>query len=610
MARYLHWISLLAPILFVWVLLSPTAAGDVFVEEPADASIIIGQPASFKCRVRPELVQQTSPPDNNVVWYQIKSGSGVGAEAITHADEGRFFVVGLHANGVFDLYVNYTKSSDKDTSYLCVFNKTASRHAYLNLLPENWMPTCLSFPNTASVHVMVGEEIEIICASSGDARTELMWQRNGAVIEGMRTTSGDAVSLTYKEEVSNDESLMFTCSASLVGKQGSEICTIGPIQVLGKPDSIGSYIPYIIVGLLSVVVSMLFLTLLVVVFRHRQCRMCHREPPEPQTVLDMSQLQAGGPPPFFPIHGDDDDDDASDDGIGRSPPPDLIPTTVPATTTVSGNSKKPKSNTPKRAQTAKPQRSRQQEQQPRNRPGPGVARSQTTRARPSPQPQPAHPPLRRTSSNTTLQENIDEREKDKTVTGKTKLTMTNFVRSSNNKAATSQKQPKGPRQSRPSQSKARESGGRRRAKQPDNGGQSQKQLNIGTKPSTSNDAGLSTNDISLDIDLTSPDDPNARNLNDLSDNTIVRDSASPSLPGRQSLYRHNPGLTPRPVSQELNNPEEVGHLQTKPSNTGASGSNSASASASRAGPAPRSDKIIYAELDFKKSVGLNILPDV
>ena len=603
MAQHIHWLTLLARLLFAWVLFSLADAGDVFVEEPADASIIIGQPVSFKCRVRPELVQETSPPDNNVIWYQIKSGSGVGAEEITHADEGRFFVVGLQANGVFDLYVNYTKASDQDTSYLCVFNKTASRHAYLNLLPENWKPTCLSFPNTAAVHVMVGEEIEIICASSGDARTELMWQRNGAVIEGMRTASGDAVSLTYKEEVSDDEGLMFTCSATLVGKQDSEICTIGPIQVLGKPNPIGPYIPYIIVGLLSVVVSLLFLTLLVVIFRHRQCRMCHREPPEPQTVLDMSQLQAGGPPPFFPIHGDDDDDDASDDGIGRSPPPDLIPT-VPAIN-VSGNSKKPKSKPPKRAQTAKPQRSRQQEQQPRNRPGPGVARSQTTRARPS-QPQPAHPPLRRTSSNTTLQENIDEREKDKTVTGKTKLTMTNYVRSSNNRAATSQKQPKGPKQSRPSQSKAKESGGRRRTKQPDKDSQSQKQLNVGTTPSTSNDTGLSTNDISLDIDLASPGDPNAPNLNDLSDNTVVRDSTSPVLSGRQSVYRHNPGLTPRPVSQELNNPEEVG--QYNAGIAGASGSNSASAS-STAAPATTSDKIIYAELDFKKSVGLNILPD-
>ena len=630
-------LSHLCALLLLLLLTYAANASEVFLEEPADISVIIGSPVFFQCRINEAVLLQL--PSKVASWYRIK---GSQAEEIHSGLEDRIFVDGSPSMGIFDLRLDYTSAADAGTMYICSFNETASRTASLNVLPESWKPTCLIYPTT---EVRVGEIIEVICTSDGDSRTELLWQKNNIILEGtVKTVSGKAVSLSYSETQNeqNDVSSLYTCIASLNDMVQSEVCTVGPIQVIGKPSKTGAYIPYIIVGLLSVVVSMLFLTLLVVLFRHRRCRMCQREPPEPQTVLDMAALQ-NGPPLFYPIH--QDSDDGADDGIGRSPPPDVIPTVAPPVVNNKRKGKpKSKSVVDRSGQSRRPKQHQQQQQQRRE--GNRVNRSQTTRERNSQarnnaknQRQTAAAigpgaPLRRTSSNTTLQGNIDDRTKDKTVTGKKKLTMTNYVKSSGSKSsgskqgkkAASVKHQPSSRNAKAKQ-KPRGQGNRQSAYQVqlqrgeqkrDEDAKSLKQLNIDTTtavvPSSSSsqqdrpgpsgaasfadtsiaDTSIDTNDISVEISIEDP--ATGSSLNDLGNSNLSSRDSDLRRSGGQSLYQKNVGS--RPVSQDLNNPD----LQQV-----AAGS---SASTSGVSEGLNSDKVVYASLDFQKPVGLNILPDV
>ncbi|XP_072019368.1 uncharacterized protein [Amphiura filiformis] len=595
------------------------AAGEIFREQPADVSVILGNRVQLNCRVNQDVLQQVSP--KVAIWYQIKNNQ---AEEIKSGQEDRFFIGSTH--GVFDLVMDYTTLSDSDTSYFCSFNLTASRTATLNLLPESWKPSCVSYPAVSMVRD--GDEVQMICTSDGDGRTELLWQKNGVILTGAeKSVTGNAVSLTYSESITDSESPTFTCIAMISGMSQSELCTIGPIEIVGNSSKTGAYIPYVIVGLLSVVVSMLFLTLIVVVFRHRRCRMCHREPPPPQTVLDMAALQNGAPL-FYPIHHDSDD--GTDDGIGRSPPPDVIPTAPAPVNTANKRIPKSKSVVDRSGNSRRPR------QQEKRREGQGVTRSKTTRERAPRQLEVPGAPLRRTSSNTTLQGNIDDRTKDKTVTGKKKLTMTNFVKSPSSKTTgkttgktSSQKQqPRNskqqPRSNRQSNYQVQSNGAKKRGRQTDEDAKSLKQLNIDTSAASSSqqdtsgqsghaDISIDANDISLDIVGTSSDEPASASLNDLDNNLSSRDS-DVRRSGGQSLYKKN--VTSRPVSQDMNSWEELHQLQLPPSENPdlnaatSSGASQVMSVPSTTSGATKSDKVIYAELDFKKPVGLNILPDV
>lgn len=631
-------------LLLLWLQVSFTVVdAQVFVEEPSDVSVVVGKPVTLRCRVSEAYMRRVAAMnlDINAVWFRIQTDD---ADEVTHGEEGRYFMVGSPKEGVFDLFINNTKTEDTGSSYLCLFNKTTTRSAVLTVLPRSWSPTCASNPTQT---LTLGETLQIACTSSGDRRTTLMWQINGALIDGaQRSVTDKVVSLTHSEEIVSKESLTLVCIASLVGKLNSEVCTLGPFEVTAPAPSAGveAYIPYIIVGLLSVVVSLLFMTLLVVVFRHRQCRICQRELPEPQTVLDMSQIKPGGPPPFYVFDDDDTSDDGGNVSVGISPPPDVIPTYFSAETVSRMSTKKKGISvgaTPSSGgdggKSKGLQRSRATSQQER----PTNSADVTSGA-----------PLRRTLSNSTLQENIDDRSKDKTVTGKKKLTMSKFGGSSGGASSSKKQQRKAA--AAVDRAKSSRSTAARAAKARQRGKQLEEEAAVSNRgraaassaaiASASAAAALATksgkrngaSDTRRGVKSKSLKTPGVAartskpSMNNLGDNIINQDAIGASgtthQPEKRSVYKKKPA---RPVSSDLNNVDNPSRLRTSPelvvdspqpegavatenniTTPGTSASSSAPAAVSSNSSKKDADKVIYASLDFAKPIGMNIQPDV
>ncbi len=133
---------------------------------------------------------------------------------------------------------------------------------------------------------------------------------------------------------------MYICEATLEGLIQHESCTI---SINNEPPV--DIIPYIVVGLMSLIALLLFFVVLLILFRHRQCRLCQQAMQEPHTVLDARSLQTGSwvPPPVVAI--DVDGSESSEDRVsekdtgtheqhtyfdrGATQPPDVVPVLEP-----------------------------------------------------------------------------------------------------------------------------------------------------------------------------------------------------------------------------------------------------------------------------------------
>lgn len=277
-----------------------------FVIEPKDVAVVFPRAVTLDCVFDEDIGSRT------VLWHRYIGDPPV-QEELYNTRDNRFFIAGDRNDGHYNLFINATQLSDSGF-YGCSYGTASTRNATLTVLPTSWIPACEKRPNNEQSQA--GDGVELSCSSTGSSMTSLQWLRNGAPIGSSSLTRDDTrVSTSHFEILPSDTSITFTCNASLPGLDQGFQCTLGPFPETDSTSGTNALIPFIIVGILGVVVILLFAIVLFILFRHRRCRFCQPRPVEPQMVFDAEAIAAGRG--FATIIRDDDDDDEDDDVAGE-----------------------------------------------------------------------------------------------------------------------------------------------------------------------------------------------------------------------------------------------------------------------------------------------------
>ncbi|XP_072178795.1 uncharacterized protein [Diadema setosum] len=291
------WSGNLLPLILM-IIWDVIGVGGQFTISPADAAVVATGTVSLECEIGDVPLVETPR------WYRYV-GNPPTAQELWNGRENRYFIAGNRNAGTYNLFINSTKVTDSGL-YSCTYGAASTPNVTLTVLPPSWLPVCQRSP--ADELLQAGDIVEISCASTGSSRTQLRWLRNDeSVIAGRTTYNGTTVTVTHYEVLSGDTRVTFTCEASVPGISSPHRCSLGPYPE-NNESSVDAFIPFIVVGLLSVVVILLFFIVLFILFRHRQCRFCKRQTPDPQMVLDADAIAAGHGFPTVIVDDDDDDD--------------------------------------------------------------------------------------------------------------------------------------------------------------------------------------------------------------------------------------------------------------------------------------------------------------
>ena len=585
MAPRLKLTVLLLPWFVVIMLVCRTHQQQVtFVIQPQDMNIIEGSKAVFTCEITTNEVEE-------IKWYRWDTATGGGSSQVK--DVGRFEISETTGTTAQSLIISESILSDS-AYYFCTYgNQSKSTLGRLEVLPKTWLPQCSRTPSTGKLPI--GERFELACTSTGHVDTSLVWY--------VRETSGrsavDNVQVIKDQELMNvtsiygsmigtSDALVYTCEASLDGLFQQESCTVSindeaPLDI----------IPYIVVGLMSLIALLLFFVVLWILFRHRQCRICQQAMQEPHTVLDAASLQTGSwvPPPVVAIDVEGSEgSESSEDRVsekdtqihhldrGTNQPPDVVPVLEPVEVPEIGD--QPSSSSEVVPETEPADSS---EPVPKAEPGP------TTELKPK-------------TKNLTLTKNIDKNiEKPEKIVEKKEIQFpahkTRGTRRPRDKKVKHYKEP-------PVKAKMKE-------KEPIYA--HVKKLNVPTKStqggSTSADAVPST---SAGATAVPPPDPPPRPSPDSEskDTSSTTTNSSDQTPGVNDLGRGN--SKKKRVKHYRKKSEDV-KRNSHPEETvlnipAATNSTSESPSAQpKSSPKVPADRVIYAELDFSKDVGPNII---
>nr|XP_054753121.1 uncharacterized protein LOC129258908 [Lytechinus pictus] len=484
-----------------------------FVLQPTDVAVVFPRAVTLDCVFDGDIVSRP------VFWHRYTGDPPV-KEELYNTRDNRFFIAGDRNDGHYNLFINATRLSDSGL-YGCSYGTASTRNATLTVLPTSWIPVCEKTPE--SERTLAGDSVELGCSSTGSSSTSLQWLRNGALIgPGSITRDDTMVSVSHFEIVPSDSSITFTCNASLPGLDQRYQCTLGPYPESDSNSGTTALIPFIIVGILSVVVILLFVIVLFILFRHRRCRFCQEQPVEPQMVLDAEAIAAGRG--FTTIIRDDDDDDGDggeavggdsvDNPTLSDSQPDLLSSII----------------------------------------------SPSTIAQKSP--------------NSTLRQNMNH-----------------------NRESVAPKKPSDVEKLRPSELRRM----KKKRTPSSRSGQSQREPSpsVSSSASSSRDAPKSTSPVSVDHNIT-PRSTSATSIDNQIDQSQPGTSQGTNHSGINNLDasvgRKN-RFTRKKNSRKSSSPS--GASSTSPRNISEPGS-----SATR-----QSDSVIYAELDFSKNVGMNILGD-
>ena len=304
---------------FVWLLpLTFICTESQFIVEPSDKAVVTPEAVDLGCELG------SLPLTESPRWYRFIGNPPV-REELWNGRNNRFFIKGNRNAGEYNLRINSSRISDSGL-YSCSYGDSSTPNASLTVLPTSWSPVCKKLP--ANEQTLVGDSIDLHCSSTGSSMTVLQWLRDGTtMIPSERSQNGTMVSITLYERVPNDQPVSFVCEASIPGLDSPGRCDLGPYPDSDSSIDAGTLIPFIVVGVLSLVVILLFLVVLYILFRHRQCRYCQREMPEPQMVLDADAIAAGHGFPTVIVDDEDDDDGTVNGALDNSlsnDQPDLL----------------------------------------------------------------------------------------------------------------------------------------------------------------------------------------------------------------------------------------------------------------------------------------------
>ncbi|XP_071801204.1 uncharacterized protein [Asterias amurensis] len=327
MASRLKLTALLLPWFVVMILVCRTQQQGTIVIQPQDEKIIEGSTVVFTCEITTDGVEE-------IKWCRRDTETGGDSQVIK--DGGRFNIAETTGKIAQNLTISESVLSDS-AYYFCTYGNQSTM-GRLDVLPSTWLPLCSQTLGTGKLST--GEFFELACTSTGHVNTSLVWLVGETPVDNYQVTvSKDQESMkvtsTYGSTIGTSEVIVYTCEATLEGLR--ENCTVSindeaPLDVIPL-----DVIPYIVVGLMSLIALLLFFVVLLILFRHRQCRICQQAMQEPHTVLDAASLQTGSwvPPP--PVAYDVEGSESSEDRVsekdtqihrlerGTNQPPDVVP---------------------------------------------------------------------------------------------------------------------------------------------------------------------------------------------------------------------------------------------------------------------------------------------
>ncbi|XP_038078709.1 titin-like [Patiria miniata] len=306
--RVLRWLSLL-------LIASTSANGQMItlIKKPPDEYTLQGEVVVFECTV----TGVTDTTGTQMKWYK---------DAAELNCDGRF-VIEEHS-----LIINNIVVEDAGM-YSCRYGN-ASKEGTLNVLPSSWKPRCDRSPSTGSI--TTGDQYVITCTSTGHINTSLRWFGSGSsnTLDVKVERREKTVSISYNSTVQDSTSqLLFICEANLGSLELS--CSINFESGVNNQN----VIPFVVVGLMSLIALLLFFVVLFFLLRRRQCRFCREPMLEPIQILDANSLQTGAwiPPPVVAIDMEVSEDGESvkdaphvyEDMERVSLPPDVVPAQEP-----------------------------------------------------------------------------------------------------------------------------------------------------------------------------------------------------------------------------------------------------------------------------------------